>query len=130
MPNCKPISVGRPGDLRYTTPSHHPTTPCCQLIYIHITWYLVILRHFLSARITAKAKAISKSIDSYDSAYNLLDVCVIYAHRSEFQVGNCRFEPRSYSTYQPSNGRYTSTLSSSRKHAYIMLTSLKPTFIQ
>ena len=27
MPNCKPISVGRPGDVRYTTPSHHPTTP-------------------------------------------------------------------------------------------------------
>ena len=23
----KPISVGRPGDIRYTTPSHHPTTP-------------------------------------------------------------------------------------------------------
>ena len=27
LPNCKPISVGRPGDIRYTTPSHHPTTP-------------------------------------------------------------------------------------------------------
>ena len=27
LPNCKPISVGRPGDLRYTAPSHHPTTP-------------------------------------------------------------------------------------------------------
>ena len=23
----KPISVGRPGDVRYMTPSHHPTTP-------------------------------------------------------------------------------------------------------
>ena len=23
LPNCKPISVGRPGDVRYTTPSHH-----------------------------------------------------------------------------------------------------------
>ena len=27
LPICKPISVGRTGDLRYTTPSHHPTTP-------------------------------------------------------------------------------------------------------
>ena len=27
LPNCKPISVGRPGDVRYTAPSHHPTTP-------------------------------------------------------------------------------------------------------
>ena len=27
LPNCKPISVGRPGDVRYTTPSHHPTIP-------------------------------------------------------------------------------------------------------
>ena len=27
LPNCKPISSGRPGDVRYTTPSHHPTTP-------------------------------------------------------------------------------------------------------
>ena len=25
--NCKPISVGRPGDIRYMTPSHHPTIP-------------------------------------------------------------------------------------------------------
>ena len=27
LPNCKPISAGRPGDIRYTTPSPHPTTP-------------------------------------------------------------------------------------------------------
>ena len=27
LPNCKPITVGRPGDVRYKTPSHHPTTP-------------------------------------------------------------------------------------------------------
>ena len=27
LPNCKPISVGRPSDVRYTAPSHHPTTP-------------------------------------------------------------------------------------------------------
>ena len=26
LPNCKLISVGRPGDVTYT-PSHHPTTP-------------------------------------------------------------------------------------------------------
>ena len=25
--NCKPISVGRPGDKSYRTPSPHPTTP-------------------------------------------------------------------------------------------------------
>ena len=25
-----PISVGRPGDARYTTPSPHPTTPDCR----------------------------------------------------------------------------------------------------
>ena len=31
LPNFKPISVGRPGDIRYTTPSHHPTTPCCKV---------------------------------------------------------------------------------------------------
>ena len=29
LPNCKPISVGRPSDVRYTAPSHHPTTPRC-----------------------------------------------------------------------------------------------------
>ena len=27
LPNCKPISVGRPGDVRYTTPLPHLTTP-------------------------------------------------------------------------------------------------------
>ena len=27
LPNCKPVSAGRPGDVRYTTPSHHPSTP-------------------------------------------------------------------------------------------------------
>ena len=27
LPNCKPISVGRPGGVRYTTPLPHPTTP-------------------------------------------------------------------------------------------------------
>ena len=27
LPNCKPVSVGCPGDIRYTTPSPHPTTP-------------------------------------------------------------------------------------------------------
>ena len=26
LPNCKPISAGRPSDIRYMTPSHHPTT--------------------------------------------------------------------------------------------------------
>ena len=26
LPNCKPISVGGPSDVRYTTPSPHPTT--------------------------------------------------------------------------------------------------------
>ena len=33
LPNCKPISVGRPGDVRYTTPSHHPTTPSDRLTH-------------------------------------------------------------------------------------------------
>ena len=27
LPNCKTISVGCPSDVRYTTPSHHPTIP-------------------------------------------------------------------------------------------------------
>ena len=27
LPNCKPISVQRPGDARYTTPLPYPTTP-------------------------------------------------------------------------------------------------------
>ena len=27
LPSCKPISVGRPGDARYTTPLPHPTNP-------------------------------------------------------------------------------------------------------
>ena len=27
FPTVKPISVGRPGDVRYTTPLPHPTTP-------------------------------------------------------------------------------------------------------
>ena len=32
LPNCKPISVGRPGHLGYTTSSPHPTTslPACR----------------------------------------------------------------------------------------------------
>ena len=29
LPNRKPISVGCPSDLSYTTPLHHPTTPIC-----------------------------------------------------------------------------------------------------
>ena len=33
LPNCKPISVGRPGDVRYTS-SHHPTIPG-QLVKYH-----------------------------------------------------------------------------------------------
>ena len=31
LPNCKPISVGRPGDVRYTTPLPQPTTPLLDL---------------------------------------------------------------------------------------------------
>ena len=27
LPSCKPISVGRPGDVRYTTPLPHTTIP-------------------------------------------------------------------------------------------------------
>ena len=27
LPNCKPISIGHPGDVRYTTPSPYLTTP-------------------------------------------------------------------------------------------------------
>ena len=27
LPSCKPVSVGRPSDIRYTRLSHHPTTP-------------------------------------------------------------------------------------------------------
>ena len=27
LPNCKPVSVGRPGDVRYMKSLHHPTTP-------------------------------------------------------------------------------------------------------
>ena len=30
LPNCKPVSTGRPGDPRYTTPLPHPTTPLIQ----------------------------------------------------------------------------------------------------
>ena len=26
LPNCRPISSGRPGDVRYTIPLPHPTT--------------------------------------------------------------------------------------------------------
>ena len=35
LPNCKPISVGRPGDKSYRTPLPHPTTPnvMAQTIY-------------------------------------------------------------------------------------------------
>ena len=39
LPNCQPISVGRLGDIRYMTPSSHPTTPNTLLnsktIYFH-----------------------------------------------------------------------------------------------
>ena len=46
LPNCKPISVGRLGDVRYTTPSPHPTTPCSiikhQLI-LHHTQYVMFV---------------------------------------------------------------------------------------
>ena len=34
LPKCKPISVGRPGDVRYTTPSRHPTTPRYVCMYV------------------------------------------------------------------------------------------------
>ena len=27
LPNCKPVSAGRPGDVKYTTHSHYPTIP-------------------------------------------------------------------------------------------------------
>ena len=27
LPNCKPVSAGRPGDIRYTTSLPHPNTP-------------------------------------------------------------------------------------------------------
>ena len=37
LPNCKPISVGCPSDVRYTTPSPHPTTP---FFYITIMSYM------------------------------------------------------------------------------------------
>ena len=35
LPNCKPISVGHPGNARYTTPLPHPTT-LKKWNYVHI----------------------------------------------------------------------------------------------
>ena len=43
LPKRKPISVGRPGDVRYTTPSPHPTTPRPRFK----SPFLCILRRFL-----------------------------------------------------------------------------------
>ena len=40
LPNCKPISSGRPGEVRYTTPSHHPTYP------------LILFEHFQMSSIS------------------------------------------------------------------------------
>ena len=40
MPNCKPISVGRPGDVRYTAPSHHPTTPTLTIFDLQVALIL------------------------------------------------------------------------------------------
>ena len=38
MPKCKRISAERPGGVRYTTPSHHPTTPTTDEIhYVNIS---------------------------------------------------------------------------------------------
>ena len=32
LPNCKPISVGLPGDARYTTPLLHPSFVCVEVL--------------------------------------------------------------------------------------------------
>ena len=34
LPSCKPISIGRPGDVRYTTSSPHPTSPWTKHIFV------------------------------------------------------------------------------------------------
>ena len=34
LPNCKPISVGRSGDARYTTPLPNTTTPCLMSLLV------------------------------------------------------------------------------------------------
>ena len=46
--SCKPISVGRPGDARYTTPLHHSTTPLSQCKTWNGTYWLKVqtqIRH-------------------------------------------------------------------------------------
>ena len=40
LPNCQPISVGRPGDVRYSTPSHHPITPLCMYVCMYVCTYV------------------------------------------------------------------------------------------
>ena len=54
LPNCKPISAGQRGDVRYMTPLPHPTTPTCllTLLYLpcvlgHLNFILLILVYHL-----------------------------------------------------------------------------------
>ena len=41
LPNCKPISVGRPGDVRYTTSLPHPNIPS-RFFYFHDTYMYIV----------------------------------------------------------------------------------------
>ena len=50
----KPISVGRPGEIRYTTPSQHPTTPNLGILpsriilqFLGKVWYRVKVSEYL-----------------------------------------------------------------------------------
>ena len=45
LPNCKPISVGGPGDVRYRRRSHHPTTP--RTIDYERTVYLIFQETYI-----------------------------------------------------------------------------------
>ena len=56
LSSCKQISVGRPGDVRYTTPLPHTTTPpgnvyipCLEQLSENSCWFLKFFFFFLNS---------------------------------------------------------------------------------
>ena len=47
LPNCKPISVGRPGDKSYRTPSPHPTSLNITGTFLDIETYMLPVHFWL-----------------------------------------------------------------------------------
>ena len=120
LPCCKPISVGRPGYKSYRPPLPHPTTP-----------------RFRSDNANAKADLNLRRAHMSEGTFS--DVASqLYQITEKASIAPDKIGYSLQALYRGASNEYHNLyfcgairkITTSRKHAYIVLTPLNPTFIQ